>query len=72
MEVLYEPTFIELGRDVFGLFPDGPQHTVIGAWTLNARQMYIGFTRLLYTFFAVCYFSIRVILAESSVKSGNF
>ena len=42
MEVLYEPTFIELGRDVFGLFPDGPQHMVIGAWTLNARQMYIG------------------------------
>jgi len=41
---------LTLGWDVFGLFPDGPQYTVIGGWTLNAQQMYIGFTRLLYPF----------------------
>ena len=41
---------LTLGWDVFGLFPEGPQYTVIGGWTLNAQQMYIGFTRLLYPF----------------------
>ena len=41
---------LTLGWDVFGLFPDGPQYSVIGGWTLNAQQMYIGFTRLLYPF----------------------
>lgn len=41
---------LTLGWDVFGLFPDGPQYNVIGGWSLNAQQMYIGFTRLLYPF----------------------
>ena len=41
---------LTLGWDVFGLFPGGPQYTVIGGWTLNPQQMYIGFTRLLYPF----------------------
>ena len=41
---------LTLGWDIFDLFPDGPQYTVIGGWTLNAQQMYIGFTRLLYPF----------------------
>jgi len=33
---------LTLGWDVFGLFPDGPQYNVIGGWSLNAQQMYIG------------------------------
>jgi len=41
---------LTMGWDVFGLFPDGPQYTVIGGWSLTAQQMYIGFTRLLYPF----------------------
>ena len=55
---------LTLGWDVFGLFPvkefttpagelvkyGGPQYTVIGGWSLNAQQLYIGFTRLLYPF----------------------
>src|SRR5580704_3015388 len=30
----------------------GPQGDLIGGWSLNATQLYIGFTRLLYPFFA--------------------
>ena len=41
---------LTLGWDVFGLFPEGPQYTVIGGWSLTAQQVYIGFTRLLYPF----------------------
>ena len=41
---------LTLGWDVFGLFPDGPQYTVIGGWSLTSQQIYIGFTRLLYPF----------------------
>ena len=41
---------LTLGWDVFGLFPDGPQYTVIGGWSLTAQQIYVGFTRLLYPF----------------------
>ena len=41
---------LTLGWDVFGFFPDGPQYTVIGGWSLTAQQLYIGFTRLLYPF----------------------
>ena len=41
---------LTMGWDVFGLFPDGPQYTVIGGWSLTKQQMYIGFTRLLYPF----------------------
>ncbi|MBR4841519.1 MAG: acyltransferase [Bacteroidaceae bacterium] len=41
---------LTIGWDVFGLFPDGPQYTVIGGWSLTTQQMYIGFTRLLYPF----------------------
>ena len=39
-----------MGWDVFGFFPDGPQYTVIGGWSLTGQQLYIGFTRLLYPF----------------------
>lgn len=41
---------LTLGWDVFHLFPDGPQYTVIGGWSLSSQQIYIGFTRLLYPF----------------------
>ena len=41
---------LTLGWDVFGFFPDGPQYTVIGGWSLTGQQIYIGFTRLLYPF----------------------
>ena len=41
---------LTLGWDVFGFFPDSPQYTVIGGWSLTGQQLYIGFTRLLYPF----------------------
>lgn len=41
---------LTMGWDVFGIFPRGPQYTVIGGWSLNAQQLYIGFSRLLYPF----------------------
>ncbi len=41
---------LTMGWDVFGFFPDGPQYTVIGGWSLTGQQIYIGFTRLLYPF----------------------
>lgn len=55
---------LTLGWDLFGLFPvreftnsagevikvGGPQYTVIGGWSLTTKQLYIGFTRLLYPF----------------------
>ncbi len=41
---------LALGWDVFGFFPDGPQYTVIGGWSITGQQMYVGFTRLLYPF----------------------
>ena len=41
---------LTLGWDVFGFFPEGPQYTVIGGWSLDPQQLYVGFTRLLYPF----------------------
>ena len=42
---------LTLGWDVFGLFSEGgPQYNVIGGWSLEPRQIYIAFTRLLYPF----------------------
>lgn len=55
---------LTMGWDVFNLFPSnlvtlpdgtvkdfgGPQYSVIGGWSLNPKQIYIGFTRLLYPF----------------------
>lgn len=40
---------LTLGWDVFGLFEEA-KYNVIGGWSLNAQQMYVGFTRLLYPF----------------------
>ena len=51
---------VTIGWDVFGLFPDGPQYTVIGGWCITSQQLYIGFTRLLYPF--VCGLLISRIL----------
>lgn len=42
-----------LGWDVFGLFAE-PKYNVIGGWSLNAEQLYIGFGRLLYPSSADC------------------
>ena len=39
---------LTLGWDVFGLFPEGPHYTVIGGWSLDPAQIYVGFSRLLY------------------------
>lgn len=45
---------LALNWDVFGTFSERimQQYTMIGGWTLNAEQMTIGFTRLLFPFFA--------------------
>lgn len=58
---------LTLGWDVFGLFPDGPQYTVIGGWSLTAQQIYIGFSRLLFPF--LCGLLISRILP--SHRSGS-
>ena len=68
--------------DVFGLFPvkefttpagevitfGGPQYTVIGGWSLNAQQLYVGFTRLLYPF--LCGLLISRILPGRRTESN--
>ena len=44
---------LTMGWDVFGLFTEhGPHYNVIGGWSLDPEQLYIGFTRLLYPFLA--------------------
>ena len=59
---------LTLGWDVFGLFPDGPQYTVIGGWSLTQDQLYIGFTRLLYPF--LCGLLIARILPSRRSESN--
>ena len=59
---------LTMGWDVFGFFPDGPQYTVIGGWSLTGQQLYIGFTRLLYPF--LCGLLISRILPAHRSK-GN-
>ncbi len=73
---------LTLGWDIFGLFPvneivspdgtvvtvGGPKYCVIGGWTLDAQQMYIGFTRLLYPF--LCGLIISRILPKRITKSN--
>jgi len=60
---------LTLGWDVFGLFPDGPQYNVIGGWSLNAQQMYVGFSRLLYPF--LCGLLISRILPSHRSESNQ-
>ncbi len=45
---------VALGFNVFGLLGEAraDDYNVIGGWSLNAEQCYIGMTRLLYPFFA--------------------
>lgn len=45
---------LALNLDLFGLLPDsrGAAYTMIGGWSLTPTQIYIGFSRLLYPFFA--------------------
>ena len=59
---------LTLGWDIFGLFPDGPQYTVIGGWSLDPQQLYIGFTRLLYPF--LCGLLISRILPSHRSESN--
>lgn len=73
---------LTLGWDIFGLFPvkeitrpdgtvmsmGGPQYGVIGGWSLNAQQIYIGFTRLLYPF--LCGLIVSRIL-RSRISQSN-
>lgn len=59
---------LTLGWDVFGFFPDGPQYTVIGGWSLTGQQIYIGFTRLLYPF--LCGLLISRILPGRRTESN--
>ena len=56
-----------LGWDVFGLFPEA-KFDVIGGWSLNADQMYIGFGRLLYPF--LCGLLISRILPSHRTESN--
>ena len=41
---------LTLGWDIFGFFPKGPRYNVIGGWSLEPQQLYIGMTRMLYPF----------------------
>ena len=59
---------LTLGWDVFGFFPDGPQYTVIGGWSITGQQMYVGFTRLLYPF--LCGLLISRILPGRMTKDN--
>lgn len=45
---------LALNLDLFGLLPEdrGAAYTMIGGWSLTPTQIYIGFSRLLYPFFA--------------------
>lgn len=58
---------LTLGWDIFGLFKT-PQYGVIGGWSLNAQQLYIGFTRLLYPF--LCGLIISRLLPKRITESN--
>lgn len=63
---------LTLGWDMFGLFGGHPQYNVIGGWSLNPQQIYIGMSRLLYPF--LCGLLISRILAgrrNGSNTSGS-
>ena len=61
---------LTMGLDVFGFFPDGPQYTVIGGWSLTGQQLYIGFTRLLYPFLCGLLIS-RILPAHRSEENPS-
>ena len=41
---------LTLGWNLLGIFDGAPQYNVIGGWSLDGPQIFIGFTRLLYPF----------------------
>lgn len=41
---------LTIGWNLFGIFDGEPQYNVIGGWSLEGSQIFIGFTRLLYPF----------------------
>lgn len=60
---------LTLGFDVFGFFPDGEApYCVIGGWSLDPQQLYIGFTRLLYPF--LCGLLISRILSSRMTEDN--
>lgn len=60
---------LTLGFDVFGFFPEGmAPYCVIGGWSLDPQQLYIGFTRLLYPF--LCGLLISRILPSRRSESN--
>ena len=59
---------LTMGWDVFGLFPEGTNYTVIGGWSLSPDQIYVGFTRLLYPF--LCGLLISRILPSHRSESN--
>ena len=60
---------LTLGFDVFGFFPAGEApYCVIGGWSLDPQQIYIGFTRLLYPF--LCGLLISRILSSRMSESN--
>ena len=61
---------ITLGWDLFGFFPEGPHYTVIGGWSLDPQQIYIGFSRLLYPFLCGLLIS-RILPAYRSVDNPS-
>ena len=61
---------LTLGWDIFNLFPEGPQYTVIGGWSLTAQQIYVGFSRLLYPFLCGLLIS-RVLPAHRSPSNPS-
>ena len=59
---------LTLGWDIFGLFPDAVRYNVIGGWSIDPQNIYIGFSRLLYPF--LCGLLISRILA-SRITGNN-
>ena len=59
---------LTLGWDIFGLFPDAARYNVIGGWSIDPQNIYIGFSRLLYPF--LCGLLISRILA-SRITGNN-
>jgi peptidoglycan/LPS O-acetylase OafA/YrhL len=59
---------LTMNWDVFGLFPEGTNYTVIGGWSLTPDQIYVGFSRLLYPF--LCGLLISRILPGRRTESN--
>lgn len=61
---------LTLDWNTFGLFPEGfTRYNVIGGWSLNPQQIYIGMSRLLYPF--LCGLLISRILPSHRTETNN-